>query len=187
MQSSPIISFRNIDRSEQLEELIHQQIGRLEKVYPRIVDCEVVIHGPQKRRTTGREVNVKITVRVPGPDIHVERSVGKGEEQQDITLALHRAFDAARRELRERVKKMARVEVKPHPPVLHGRIDRLFEGEGYGFISADDGRDVYFDRESLTTGSWDQLRVDMKVRFREETGDKGPFATNIAAISPGGQ
>lgn len=78
---------------------------------------------------------------------------------------------------------MGRVEVKQHSPILHGHIDRLFTDEGYGFIKADDGNEVYFQRDSLTTGVWDELVVDAKVRFREEIGEKGPYATNVAVQS----
>ncbi len=180
MKTLPILTFRNVERSPAIEELIYEQIEALEEVFSRIIGCEVVLHSPQNKKATGRMISVKLTVRIPGPDIRVERRIGKGETLNDIKIALRRAFDTVKRDLREQARKMGRVEVKAHPQVLHGTIDRLFEGEGYGFINCSEGSDVYFDQESLTTGSWEDLQVDMKVRFRKETGNKGTFATNVA-------
>lgn len=182
VETKPIITFRNMKPSPEVEASIHQHVEDLEKVHSRIIGCEVVLAASQKRKVTGQDFEVTVSVKIPGPDIRVARQIGRSEALQDIKIAIHQAFDAARRELKEATRKMGRVEVKAHPPILHGTIDRLFEGEGYGFISADNNRDIYFDRDSLTTGSWDDLRVDMKVRFREEVGDKGPYAANVAAV-----
>lgn len=66
--------------------------------------------------------------------------------------------------------------------LLHGIVDRIFPGEGYGFIKADDGKEVYFEKDNLTTGNWKYLAIDRKVRFREEIGDKGPYAINLAML-----
>ncbi len=183
MQSPPSITFRNLDPSPAVEEHIRQRIAELEKYHPHIVGCDVVVNAPQKNHVSGREHTIQLTIRVPGPDIRVSRSLGRSHAAEDLNLAVHKVFDAARRQLKEQVRKMGRVEVKQHPPVMHGAIDRLFEGEGYGFISADDGREVYFERDNLTTGDWDKLHVDMKVRFRLEIGDKGAYATNVAIMS----
>lgn len=180
MQSPPKITFRNMDSSSAIEDHINRRIAELEKYHPRIVSCSVVVEASPKKHQTGREFGVELTINVPGPDIHVSRSMGRSRAPEDVNLAIHEVFDAARRKLKEQDRSMGRVEVKQHPPVLHGTIDRLFEGEGYGFIKADDGREVYFQRESMSKGEWDSLRVDLKVRFREEIGEKGPFATNVA-------
>lgn len=182
MQSPPNITFRHLERTPEVEEHIHRRIEELQKYHPRIVSCDVVIDAPQKTHITGREFKVHLTVHVPGPDIHVSRSLGRSEAAEDLNLAIHKVFDAARRELKEQERKMGAVEVKHHAPVLHGTIDRLFEGEGYGFIRADDGREVYFGRDSMTAGDWTALKVDTKVRFREESGDKGPYAASVAVV-----
>ncbi|WP_193176691.1 HPF/RaiA family ribosome-associated protein [Oricola nitratireducens] len=180
MQRPASITFRNMDKSAVLETHVHKRIGELEKAHPHIVGCDVVIEAPQKKKVTGTEFAVRLTISVPGPDIHVERHVGRSGAAEDANLAIHEAFDAARRILKEQKRKMGSVEVKHHDPVMHGTIDRLFEGEGYGFITSDDGNEVYFERDSMTNGDWDSLRVGTKLRFREMAGEKGPFAANVA-------
>jgi ribosome-associated translation inhibitor RaiA len=141
MESPPSITFRNMEGTPALEEHIRRRIEELEKTHPHIVGCDVVVDAPQKEACHGNGVRRRITCRVPGPDIHVERHVGRSGADEDVNLAIHEAFDAARRKLKEQKREMGAQEVKHHAPVLHGVIDRLFEGEGYGFIVADDGRD----------------------------------------------
>ncbi|MFZ2102284.1 MAG: HPF/RaiA family ribosome-associated protein [Oricola sp.] len=179
MEKPVNIAFRNMDGSAELEEHIHRRIAELEKTHPHIVGCNVVVEAPQKKHVTGTEFAVRITLSVPGPDIHVERHVGRSGAKEDVNLAIHEAFDAARRILKEQKREMGGQEVKHHAPMLHGTIDRLFEGEGYGFITAEDGREVYFERDNLTSGSWDSLRVGAKLRFRGMEGGKGPYAVNV--------
>lgn len=180
MQTPPTITYRNMTPSPAIDDHIHRRMDEIAKAHPRIVGCRVVIDAPQKKHVKGRDFEVRVTFMVPGPDIHVARRVGRSGAAEDVNLAIHEAFDAARRLLQEQKREMGSVEVKQHSPVLHGRVDRLFEGEGYGFVVADDGHEVYFDREGLVSGDWKALKVGTKLRFREMAGDKGPYATNVA-------
>lgn len=183
MQSPPTITYRNMDPSLAIDDHIRRRLEELERAHPRIVACNVVIDAPQKKQVKGRAFEVRLTLSVPGPDIHVSRQVGRSGSAEDVSLAIHEAFDAARRLLKEQKREMGRQEVKHHPTVLHGMIDRLFEGEGYGFIAADDGQELYFDRESLLSGNWNDLQIGMRLRFREMQGEKGPYAANVAVAS----
>lgn len=182
MERPVSITFHNMDGTAELEEHVRRRIDELEKTHPHVIGCDVVIDAPRKEQLTGTEFAVRVTLSVPGPNIHVERHIGRSGAAEDINLAIHEAFDAARRKLKEQKREMAGQEVKHHAPVLHGVIDRLFEGEGYGFIVADDGREVYFGRDSMVNGDWRKLRVGTKLRFREMEGDKGPFAANVAVL-----
>ena len=183
MNSLPVISFRNLGHSAAIEQHVLQRFEELKKHHPRIIGCNAVIGAPRKRQVSGQEFEVALTIKIPGPDVHIHESIGRSTAEEDVNLAVHKAFDAARRVLKRQKKKMAGVEVKQHPPILHGRVDRLFLGEGYGFIKGDDGREVYFERDNLTTGNWDKLIIDAKVRFREGAGEKGPYAMNVAVQS----
>lgn len=179
MQKEPVITFRNVDSSPAVEAHIRQRFDELEKYHSRIVGCRVVLHA-DKKKISGRDFEVQLTISVPGPDIYIARKVGRSEAADDVNLAIHKVFDAARRKLKEQGEKMSGHQTKIYPVVLHGTIDRLFPGEGYGFIKANDGKEVYFERDNLTTGNWNDVAVDQKVRFREEIGEKGPYAINVA-------
>ncbi len=102
MQSEPRIAFRNIEPSAAIEDHVRRRIGELEKIFPRIIGCEVVIEAPQRKKPGGRTFKVHLKVEVPGPDIDVTRSVDYGEASENVALAVHEAFDAAGRLLLER-------------------------------------------------------------------------------------
>lgn len=180
MQSPPKITYLNMTPSNAIDDHVNRRLEELEKYHPRIVGCDVVIAAPQKLKRNARDFEVRLTIRVPGPDIYVAQHVGRSGAVEDVNLAIHKAFDSARRTLKEQKREMSRREVKHHPPVTHGRIERLFAGEGYGYAVTDDGREVYFERDSLVSGDWDKLKIDGTIRFREMAGEKGPYAANIS-------
>lgn len=179
METPPHITFRNMDRSEPIEAHVRARIRELEKYHPRITSCDVVIEAPRKQQKTGTEYMIRLNIQVPGPDVHVARSLGRSEAAADLNLAIHRAFDAARRTLKEQVRKMGRIETKHHPEVMLGHVDRIVPGSDYGFIRLEDGREIYFERDNLTSGDWDALAPGTRVRFRQETGPKGAYAINV--------
>lgn len=180
MQSPVTVTFRNLDPSPAVEADARERAADLERFHPRIVGCDIVIEAPEKRKVSGRDILVRLKVSVPGPDVVVSRRVGLAKADENVKLAVHDAFDAARRLLEDQVRQMSPEHVKQHPPVLHGRIARLFEG--YGFIAAEDGEEMFFDRDSLTSDFWSKLHVESRVRFRRQDGDKGAFASNVTLI-----
>lgn len=179
MQTDPVIAYRNLDPSPAVNALIPGRIAALERINRRITGCEVTLEAPQKRKRRGRVFRVRLTLHLPGPDLSVAREVAQGSAQDDLILAVNRAFSAAERALKRQKKTMAGLEVKHHPPVLHGVITLLEPELGHGTLKADDGREVYFQRDALTSDDWDQLQKGMRLRFRERQGDKGPFATAV--------
>lgn len=179
MQTEPVISFRNLDASPAVTELVGRRIAVLERLHDRLTGCEVTLEAPQKRKSSGRVVKARLTLHIPGGDFHAERTVAQGSARDDLLLAVNRAFSAAEKHLKRHKKKLGMVEVKHHPPVLHGEIATLEPELGYGYLRADDGREVYFQREALTSDDWDRLTRGTRLRFRELQGDKGPYATGV--------
>ena len=94
-------------------------------------------------------------------------------------LAVNRVFSAVDKAIKKRKKMMGGIEVKHHPAVLHGEIVELELELGHGWVRGDDGRLVYFQRDSLTSNNWDRLKTGTRLRFREMQGDKGPYATAV--------
>ena len=73
-------------------------------------------------------------------------------------------------------------QVKTHESPPQGDVVRLFREEGYGFIEAADGREIYFHRNSVLRAPLEQLQVGQEVRFDEEQGVKGPQATTVRVV-----
>ena len=65
---------------------------------------------------------------------------------------------------------------------MKGKIKRLIRERGFGFISAEDGREVFFHRSALEGENFDALEEGNSVEFNVERGPKGPRAVNVTLI-----
>jgi len=52
-------------------------------------------------------------------------------------------------------------------------------GRGYGFITLEEGKDIFFHQTALQGLSFDSLKEGQPVEFETEEGPKGPRAVNI--------
>ncbi|MFN3395423.1 MAG: HPF/RaiA family ribosome-associated protein [Thermodesulfovibrionales bacterium] len=170
------ITSRGIELSKLQKEEIRGKIDRLGRYYERIMRCRVVVEAPHRHKHEGRQFRVCIEMRVPGEDIIVKRQLN-----EDLDIALRDAFDAARREIEDYVRRQRGV-VKYHEEPPQGRITSLFLNEGYGFLTTLDGREIYFHKNSVINRDFSQLKTGMRVRFAEEEGDKGPQASSVTII-----
>ena len=62
---------------------------------------------------------------------------------------------------------------------LKGTIKRIIRERGFGFISAEDGREVFFHRSALEGTDFDTLEEGNSVEFDAERGPKGPVICYI--------
>ena len=60
-----------------------------------------------------------------------------------------------------------------------GKIKRLMRQGGYGLITAQDGRDLFFHRTDVRGLRFESLKEDQSVEFEVETGPRGPRAVNV--------
>jgi CspA family cold shock protein len=64
--------------------------------------------------------------------------------------------------------------------VTTGTIKKVVSDRGFGFIAAEDGKEYFFHRNSLTSSlDFDRLGGGEKVSFDIEQSPKGPRATNV--------
>ena len=57
-----------------------------------------------------------------------------------------------------------------------------FEENAKEFISATDGREIFFHRSSLIDGKFDALSEEQAVEFEVEKSPKGPRAINVRVV-----
>jgi CspA family cold shock protein len=62
---------------------------------------------------------------------------------------------------------------------LKGTVKRVIRERGFGFISAEDGREIFFHRSALEGIDFDALEEGNSVEFDVERGPKGPRALNV--------
>jgi cold shock CspA family protein len=111
----------------------------------------------------------------------VTREPSQHTAYRDIQVALRDAFDSARRQLEDYVRRQRR-DVKAHEIAPHARVSQLFPKEGYGFLTTPDGREIYFHRHSVLHDEFDQLQIGTEVTFVEEEGKKGPQASTVRPV-----
>jgi cold shock CspA family protein len=183
MQVEPQISFHGMDRSMSAEAKIRERIDHLERSHGRITSCRVKVEAPHRHGRQGKIFRVSIDIRVPAGEVAVSDAHELDHAHEDLMVAIRDAFDAAERRLEDLVRRMDPTRTKQHPPAGHGSIARVMAEEGYGFIETPDGREFFFDRDSLTGGDWESLAPGAEVRFTERDGDKGPYATAVRRVA----
>lgn len=67
-----------------------------------------------------------------------------------------------------------------------GTIARLMRGRGYGFITTEEGKDLFFHQTALQGVDFDSLKEGQPVEFETEEGPKGPRAANIRSAEKTG-
>ncbi|MGH9739236.1 MAG: cold shock domain-containing protein [Candidatus Acidiferrales bacterium] len=190
------ITFRNMESSENVKEWIRAEAGKLETFYKPITGCRVAVEIPHRHRRKGAVYGVRIDLTLPGGEIVVKRAptmahrlrqvretavTKQGEldaPRKNLRLAISQAFEAACRRLQDYARKQRR-EVKRHDLLPVARVQRIFTEDGYGFITAPDGREIYFHEDSVLNGGFNRLKVGMVVHFAEEKGEKGPQASTV--------
>jgi cold shock protein len=66
--------------------------------------------------------------------------------------------------------------------VTTGTIKKVVSDRGFGFITAEDGKDYFFHRDGLEAPlSFEQLRGGEKVSFDVEASPRGPRAVRVTA------
>jgi ribosomal subunit interface protein len=182
MQIEPQISFHGMDHSPAVEQRVRERIARLERFHDRITSCRVKIEAPHRHGHHGKIYRVSIDINVPGAELAVTNVHELNHAHEDLYVALRDSFAAAERRLEDVARRMDTYRTKPHLPVGRGTVARVMSHDGYGFIETPDGREFYFDRDSLTAGEWDSVAPGTEVRFTEREGENGPFATAVTPV-----
>ena len=109
------ISYRDFQKTEEIEDLIYEKCAKLEQVCDYISSCRVAIERPQEHQQTGNPYRIRLDITVPpGHELVVKREVGRGEMHEKLTSVIRKVFSAARRKLKK-LKEQQRGEVKSHP------------------------------------------------------------------------
>jgi len=182
METEPKIVFENLDASDTLRERVLEEVTHLEQFHGRMTACRVVISAPEKHKHKGNLYQVRIHLVVPGRgEVAVRPSTAKHQWNQDPLVAIRNAFDAARRQLEDKVRRQ-RGDVKAHETPDHGTVARIFPADGYGFIDAADGQEIYFHRNSVVGERFAELKPGAAVRFVATQGEKGAQASTVHVI-----
>jgi cold shock CspA family protein len=188
MQTPVEIDFQGIHANEQLRSCVTRNISTLEQRFGRITACRVVIRGPSERHRKGGPFEVSIRLSLPqGREVDIGRSEGRVKEADtdnrllDPVVAVNDAFKRARRRLQDHARRM-QGQVKNHEALPIATVSRYNDATGYGFLETQDGREVYFHRNSVLDGGVRYVAPGTRVTFFEEMGDNGPQASTVKVL-----
>lgn len=189
MQIPVEITFKEMESSAAVETRIRELAAKLDRVFDRITRCDVMVETPHRHQHKGRQFHVRVRLTVPGGEIVASHDPGPDEAHEDVYVALRDTFNAAKRQLEDYARKsLKRGEGAPkeRAGTDHGRITFFDVQKDWGWIEPDDGRRIYFHRNSVL-GNVEQLDIGDEVRFTEEMGDKGPQASSVHPLGAHGR
>ncbi len=171
---------------EWVEELVREQLEKLERHTPFITSCHVAVERPNLHPRSGAWWRVRVEVRLAGADpFVVRREQGDGVITDDLSKVVHDAFAAADRKARELARQM-RGDVKQHPAQeMSGIVTELHPD--YGLVFSADGRKIYFHANSVVGFPFEDLREGMGVTFTERAGDEGPQVSTLRVVDGRGR
>ena len=100
MQTQLKITLQDLPHSEALDARIRAKAAKLEKAFPRLTGCHVVVSEPHRHQQNPREFAVRMNVAFPGGEVVVTRDAG-----DDVYVLLRDAFAAAERELEKKLER----------------------------------------------------------------------------------
>ncbi len=116
MRISPEISYRGVNKTDALENLIADKIAKLEQVYDRISSCRIVLEQVHEHPESGSPYRVRLDITVPeSREVVVDKSPDDGKQYPPLEAIIRDAFEAAMRQLRE-LNQQQHNHMKTHVP-----------------------------------------------------------------------
>jgi len=184
MQTPLELAFKDIEPSEDIKALVAEKVAHLETFFDGITSCHVYIRAPHQSQRKGNLYEVTIELRVPGDELVVRRDQDDTAEHHHLKVAVRDAFAAMAQELK-RWKAQIKGDVKTHGGPLQGKVVEIHHDEGYGQIIATDHRLIYFHKNSVVDGNFEDLQPRDTVELVVKTGESeiGPQASTVRPIS----
>jgi len=94
MELPPQITYRGLDPSEALSELIHTEAEKLARFFDRLVACRVVVECEQRHLRSGAPFTIRIDLTVPGGELTIDTAKSlRASATDDETAARSKSAD----------------------------------------------------------------------------------------------
>jgi cold shock CspA family protein len=186
MQVPLELAFHNTESSDWAESEIRARVADLEKIYGRIVSCRVRVDQRATNATGTIPPVVHIEIGIPGrkdlvvshePD-HLQRKF----QRPDLSNAINEAFRIAERRLLDlKEQRDGRTKLPHHdaPNQALGQVAEIDPNGDFGFLLTREGGMLYFHRNSVLAGDFNDLKRGDEVYYVEDMGDTGPVASKV--------
>ena len=109
MQLPVEISYRGVEKSDQLDELIRSKAARLDRFCDHISRCDVVVEHPNHAQQSGNPFRVRIDVTVPPATSSWPTSKPAAHDMHEpLSKVINDAFKTMERQLKSLVEKQRR-------------------------------------------------------------------------------
>ena len=182
------ITYRNLEKTDAIDNLIQEKIAKLEQFCDYMNSCHVVVEKAHENPSSGSPYRVSIDITIPhGREIAVVENPDTGKQYPPLEAVIRDAFEAARRQVVSLSNEQQQVR-KTHPEQrMDAVVTKLFKEAGYGFIKAvDTGLEVYFHRNSVINNDFERIEVGTGVRYKYIEGEMGPQATTVQILDKQG-
>lgn len=191
MKIAPEITYRGVEKTDTIEQLIHEKIAKLERVCDHISSCHIVVEKEQDRPRDRSPYRVHLDITVPPEhELSAESTMGHRTQYADLDTVVRDAFDKAWRQLRdlsEQQHEYDRGQINDGEQDTTALVTQLFQDQGYGFLKTLDGQDVYFTSASVAHNDFDRLTVGTGVRFEAVQDEDGLLhATTVQIVDKPG-
>ena len=179
------IAFHNLESSAAVETRVRERVAKLEKLFPRLVACRVVVEAPHRQHQKGNIFRVRVEMSVPGEDLVVSKEPNRAQERfadPDVYTVLKDAFDTAERMLKDYKGKQSG-DVKIHDTPMHGHIMRINAGNDFGFLRTAQGTQLWFHRNAVMNEELESFKEGDPVHYVEVLGETGPQASKVWRVS----
>ena len=140
MQIPLQITFRNMPRSNAIEENIREKAAKLDSLFDGITSCRVIVEAPHRHHYKGKAYVVRIDMTVPGGELVINRApkrldaakptdpedletdLAESQEptkhaaHQEVYVAIRDAFNAAGRKVRDYPRRRRGKQKSTNPP-----------------------------------------------------------------------
>jgi cold shock CspA family protein/ribosome-associated translation inhibitor RaiA len=186
MQVPLEVAFHNIDSSDWAETEIRHRVADLEKIYDRLTSCRVRVDQRATNNSGSIPPVVHIELGIPGrKDVvvsHEPDHLMRKFQRPDLHNAIHEAFRIAERCLHDlKEQRDGRTKIAHHdaPNQALGQIAETDPGGEFGFLLTKEGGLLYFHRNAMLSGNFDDLRRGHEVYYVQGMGDTGPVASKV--------
>lgn len=184
------ITYRDVDKTSAIDNLVQEKIAKLERVCGYLNSCRIAIEKVQDRPRSGSPFRVRIDMTVP-PSHELVADSHPNEQNQYVELdtVIRDAFSRAERQLKELTRQQResdRAQNQNLEDDVTALVVRLFRDQGYGFIKTLSGEEIYFHQNSVIHDDFDRLEVGTAVRFVAQPGEQGLQASTVQIVDKPG-
>ena len=182
METPIEIDFQGMAADTGARDSIIKHVSHLEERFGRIIAGRVVLKAPGGHHKKGGlyEINIRLTL-PERREVNIDHTAQNDERYSDLNFSINDTFKRARRQLQDQVRKL-QGQVKRHEGAPVGIVAELDPLGEFGLIETEDGREIYFHRNSVLGGEFPHLKVNSRVTYAEEMGEKGPQASTVKLL-----